>query len=265
MYNVYVVQQLTIKGAKMNLGTDTINETTEDIKTDVEIVSEQKEHEVVTALKVKADPVDISPEDRKRNVKKLAGAISHSLRNSGEISVRCFGSASIAKGVKALAIATNNINVQNLHAIATNNINVQNLQLSCAPAFIEAKMGDSNLTGIGFYTFVSEKTIKVDIDKCKSVLFVKSDPKDVAADTRKDNLHKLAGAIAHSLAENKEVVLRCFGSATIGKASKALAVARGHVANKGGDLYCFPVFIMADMNGADRTGIAFYAFTNEMM
>ena len=252
MYNVYVVQQLTIKGAKMNLGTDTINETTEDIKTDVEIVSEQKEHEVVTALKVKADPVDISPEDRKRNVKKLAGAISHSLRNSGEISVRCFGSASIAKGVKALAIATNNINVQNL-------------QLSCAPAFIEAKMGDSNLTGIGFYTFASEKTIKVDIDKCKSVLFVKSDPKDVAADTRKDNLHKLAGAIAHSLAENKEVVLRCFGSATIGKASKALAVARGHVANKGGDLYCFPVFIMADMNGADRTGIAFYAFTNEMM
>ena len=42
-------------------------------------------------LKVKADPQDVSPDDRKRNVKKLAGAISHSLRSSGEVNVRCFG------------------------------------------------------------------------------------------------------------------------------------------------------------------------------
>ena len=92
---------------------------------------------------------------------------------------------------------------------------------------------------------------------------VKSDPKDVDSQTRKDNLHKLAGAISHSLEERKEVVVRCFGNATIGKSAKALAVARGYVAPRGHDLYCWPTFIVADINGSERTGIAWYTYTNE--
>ena len=74
----------------------------------------------------------------------------------------------------------------------------------------------------------------------------------------------MAGAITHALAENKEVVVRCFGNATIGKASKALAIARGYTAVRGPDLYCWPVFIVADMNGNERTGIAWYVYTNEI-
>jgi stage V sporulation protein S len=210
------------------------------------------DNEILTSLKVKADRPDISPEDRKKNVKKLAGAISHSLRGSGEINVRCFGNASIGKAAKALAIAQNYIGVQNL-------------QLACSPAFIETKMGDNMLTGIAFCTFAQEKMDGIDIDNVKNVLMVKGDDFDISPEDRKKNVKKLAGAITHSLEDNREVVIRCFGNATIGKAAKALAIARGYVATRGPDLYCFPKFIVANMNGLERTGICFYTYTNEIM
>jgi stage V sporulation protein SpoVS len=210
--------------------------------------------ETPKSLKVKADPPDISADERKRNVKKLAGAISHSLRRKGEINIRCFGNAAIGKASKALAIARNYIDVQSL-------------QLECSPAFITTKMGNSDLTGISFCTFASNKSEEfqaIDIEQCQSVLMVKADPREVSADERKRNVKKLAGAIAHSLEENKEVVIRCFGNATIGKAAKALAIARGYTATRGPDLYCWSDFIVAEMNGNERTGIAFYAYTNEI-
>jgi len=226
---------------------------------EVNEVSEEviKGDEVITALKVKADPEDITPEERKRNVKKLAGAISHSLRGRGEINVRCFGSASIGKGAKAIAIARSYIGVQNL-------------QLECSPAFITTKMGENELTGICFVTFAGEKQVvqgdkEVDVvARCKSVLMVKADPKDISAEDKKHNVKKLAGAIAHALEENKEVAVRCFGNATIGKSAKAMAIARGYVAVRGVDMYCWPKFIVAEMNGKERTGICWYIHTNEI-
>jgi stage V sporulation protein SpoVS len=214
-------------------------------------IDQLKPEEVVTALKVKADPADISPDDRKRNVKKLAGAISHSLRSNGEISVRCFGPAAISKAAKALAIAQTYIGVQNL-------------QLSFAPGFITTKIGDNELTGISFYTFAQEKKNNVDMDKVKSVLMVKADPEDMPIEEKKLRVRKLAGAITHSLEENKEVAIRCFGSATIGKAVKALTIARSFVSLHGLDLYANSIFIVAKMNENERTGICFYAYTNEL-
>jgi len=210
--------------------------------------------ETPKSLKVKADPTDIAPDERKRNVKKLAGAISHSLRRKGEISIRCFGNAAIGKAAKALAIARNYIGVQDL-------------QLECSLAFITTKIGENDLTGISFCTFASNKPEDeepLDVEQCQSVLMVKADARDVSAEDRKRNVKKLAGAIAHSLEENKEVVIRCFGNATIGKATKAIAIARGYTATRGADLYCWPNFIVADMGGNERTGIAFYAYTNEI-
>lgn len=222
---------------------------------EVEVAEESvKEGAVVNCLKVKADAQDISPEDRKRNVKKLAGAISHSLRSRGEINVRCFGSAAIGKAAKALAIAKSYIGVQEL-------------QLECSPAFITTKMGENELTGICFVAFASSKDPElkpVDLDKCKTILKVKADPKDISPEERRDNVKRLAGAIAHSIEENKEVVIRCFGNSTIGKAAKALAIARGLTATRGPDLYCWPAFIVSDMNGNERTGICFYAYSNEI-
>lgn len=224
------------------------------IKEETNKENRDSEEEIITNLKVKADPKDITPDERKRNVKKLAGAVSHSLRARGEINVRCFGSASIGKASKALAIAKTYIGAQNL-------------QLDCAPGFITTKIDDNELTGICFYTFASEKTpnIKeVDLDKVKTVLMVKADPKDITPDERKRNVKKLAGAIFHALEENKEVVIRCFGNSTLGKAGKAMAIARASTAGRGADAYFWPSFIVADMNGNERTGIAWYAHTNEI-
>jgi len=239
-------KQINVSNDEQEISKELVNEVPVD-------ESHLNEGEIVNCLKVKADPPDITPDERKRNVKKLAGAISHSLRAKGEINVRCFGNAAIGKAAKALAIARSYIEVQNL-------------QLDCSPAFITTKMGENELTGISFVAFASEKMVdkkSVDIDKCKSILMVKADPKDILPEDRKRNVKKLAGAIAHSLEENKEVVIRCFGNATIGKAAKAMAIARGYVAVRGVDMYCFPMFIVTDMNGNERTGIAWYAFTNE--
>ena len=232
---------------------------TNEVLKDDEIIVENGDNSKVISLKVKADPENVTPEERKRNVKKLAGAISHSLRNSGEINVRAFGSAAIGKAVKALAIAKGYVSVQSIG-------NDPKLQLQCSPAFITTKIGENELTGICFCTFASPKTNEpdVDLDKCKSTLMVKADPEDVSDEDRKRNVKKLAGAIAHSLEDNKEVVIRCFGNATISKASKAMAIARGYVAVKGGDMYMYPSFIVTDMGGKERTGIAFYSFSNQI-
>jgi stage V sporulation protein SpoVS len=204
------------------------------------------------SLKVAADPPDISAEDRKRNVKKLAGAISHSLRTGGEINVRAFGNACIGKSTKALAIAKSYI------------ADTHNIQLAYSPAFLTAQIGDSTLTGIVFCTFAQPKEKEVDLDKIKSVLMVKADPKDIDPEERRVKVRKLAGAITHAVEENKECVIRCFGNASIGKGCKALAIARGFTATRGPDLYCWDDFIVTKMGDNERTGIAFYAFSNDI-
>ena len=216
-------------------------------------IQPEEKREIVTDLKVKADHPDISSDDRKRNVKKLAGAVSHSWKANGEINVRCFGNASIGKASKAIAIARRYVETSDL-------------QLSCSPAFITTKIGENELTGICFCTFATKRDDEtpVDIENIKSFLMVKADDRNISSDDRRTNVKKLAGAISHSLEENKECIIRCFGNATIGKASKALAIARGYTATRGADLYCWPIFIVADMNGSERTGIAFYAYTNDL-
>jgi stage V sporulation protein SpoVS len=113
-------------------------------------------------------------------------------------------------------------------------------------------------------TFCNEKgdpNISQDI---KTVLMVKADPKDISSEDRKRNVKKLAGAISHAVEENKICSIRCFGNASIGKACKALAIARGFTATRGSDLYCWNDFIVTTMGDNERTGICFTAFSNEL-
>ena len=95
------------------------------------------------------------------------------------------------------------------------------------------------------------------------ILRVKGDPQDVSESERKRNVKNLAGAIAHGLRQYGEVYVRCFSHATMGKASKAIAIARGFVAVQGFDLYCAPAFIKADFGTQERTGICYWVFTNK--
>jgi stage V sporulation protein S len=225
------------------------------IKLDENIITESAKEvvknngEIVENLKVAADPQDISQDERKKAVKKLAGAISHALRTRGEINVRAFGNAAISKAVKALAIAKEYID------------ETHKLQLSYSPAYITTKIGEVTLTGIQFCAFTSEK-VEINLDKIKSVLKVQADPKNITSEERRAKVRKLAGAISHAIEENKECLVRCFGSSSIGKACKALAIARGFTATRGPDMYCWNYFIITKMGENERTGICFYTFAN---
>jgi stage V sporulation protein SpoVS len=224
-----------------------------DVEIPAEVNAVVEETNLENCLKVKADPPDISSEDRKKYVKALAGAISHSLRAKGEINVRGFGNGAIGKAAKALAIARSYVKVQNL-------------DLGCSPGFIATKINGTSLTGLNFVTFASPRIpdIKdIDINECKGVLRVQADGKDISVEDRKNNVKKLASAIAYSLTKHKIIAVRCFGNGAIGKAAKALAIARGHIGVTGKDLYCYPEFIVAEMNGSEKTGIGFITFTNE--
>jgi stage V sporulation protein SpoVS len=208
----------------------------------------------INVLKAKADPPNVDPDERTKNVKKLAGAISHSLRDHGEVAVRGLGDGAVGKATKAIAIATNFIKSEG-----------QDLQLECAPAFAEAEIGDNEkITGISFNVFATEGVREVDVESFKDPLMVKADRKDVPEKDRVKDLHKLAGAINHALEEKHEVIVRAIGNAAIGKAAKALAIARGYTATRGADLYCWPVYIVANIGGNERTGIAWYTYTNEL-
>lgn len=206
-------------------------------------------------LRVSADPPDLDADERKKRVKKLAGAISHSLRTNGEINVRSFGNAAIGKAAKALAIARDYVKATH-----------PKLQLSFSPGFIETEIEGNKLTGISFFAFTNElpqPVVDKDLEKVEIKLFVKADPKDIDPEERRLAVRKLAGAITHAVEEKKECIVRCFGNAAIGKASKALAIARGFTATRGPDLYCWSSFIVADMQGSERTGICFYTYSNE--
>lgn len=96
-----------------------------------------------TVLKVKGDPKELAPQERKKRVKNLAGAITHGVRKHGEIVVRAFGPMAVYKAVKALAIARG--------YVAT-----QGYDLYCAPAYASAQMGGQEKTGIKFLCFVSK-------------------------------------------------------------------------------------------------------------
>lgn len=204
----------------------------------------------IVELKVSADPEDITHDQRKRNVKKLAGAISHSLRQNGEVNIRCFGNSSIGKASKAIAISQGYIKENDL-------------QLSFSPAFINADIGGKTRTGISFCTFASQGEDEFgEFDKVNQVMLVKADEEGLDVNERNENVKRLAGAIAHALAEDGECFIRCFGNGTIGKACRALAMARGFVAQTGSDMYCANAFIEAEIGGINRTGIGFYAYSN---
>ena len=130
--------------------------------------------------------------------------------------------------------------------------------------FIETDIEGQHLTGISFCTFTTEDE-GVNLDDVKSVLMAKADPKDIEPEERKIKVRKLAGAISHAIKDNHECVIRCFGNAAIGKAAKALAIARGFTATRGPDLYCWSSFIVSKLDdGTELTGIAFYAYSNEL-
>jgi stage V sporulation protein SpoVS len=104
-------------------------------------------------IRVKADPPDISDEERSQKKKALAAAIAYGLKKFGEVQVRAFGDRAVSKAAFAIGIASGLVSVYGC-------------DLYCRPCFIqtvvEGRPGDKNkekkITGISFLVVSSETT-----------------------------------------------------------------------------------------------------------
>jgi stage V sporulation protein S len=67
----------------------------------------------------------------------------------------------------------------------------------------------------------------------------------------------VAGAIAGVVREHKRAEVQAIGASAINQAVKALALARGYLANDGIDIVCIPEFVDVQIDDKVRTAIKF--------
>ena len=73
----------------------------------------------------------------------------------------------------------------------------------------------------------------------------------------RSTVKSVAGSITKSIEEGKQVELLSCGAGATNQATKAIAMARSFIANKGRDLYCAPGFTTIQIDGEDKTAIKF--------
>lgn len=95
-------------------------------------------------LRIKADPPGTGAEQRKLNVKKIAGAIAHGIRRFGEVHVRALGKDATYKATKAIIEASGFVAVSG-HDLYTR------------PGYMVTEKSDSHgeMTGISFLVLTS--------------------------------------------------------------------------------------------------------------
>ncbi|SEI68859.1 stage V sporulation protein S [Deinococcus reticulitermitis] len=73
----------------------------------------------------------------------------------------------------------------------------------------------------------------------------------------------VAGAVAALLRAHGRVEVQAIGPAAVNQAVKALAIARGYLAEDGLDLSAQPAFVKLEVEGEERTALKFsvYSFT----
>jgi stage V sporulation protein S len=67
----------------------------------------------------------------------------------------------------------------------------------------------------------------------------------------------VAGAIAGVVREHKRAEVQAIGASAINQAVKAMALARGYLANDGIDIVCMPEFVDVQIDDKVRTAIKF--------
>ena len=78
---------------------------------------------------------------------------------------------------------------------------------------------------------------------------------DVLKVSSKSSPNSVAGAVAGVVRECGTVELQVVGAGALNQAIKALAIARGYVADSGLDLVCVPTFADIEIDGERRTAI----------
>jgi stage V sporulation protein SpoVS len=125
----------TTQHEKMNVPSDNPITETENGKT------------YTNVLRVKSDPPGTTDEDRKKNVKKLAGAIAHNIRRFGEVHVRAVGKESVYKAIKAIIEARGMVAVHG-----------HDLYVSPGYMVIGNLEDKTEMTGMSFYVITSTST-----------------------------------------------------------------------------------------------------------
>ncbi len=67
----------------------------------------------------------------------------------------------------------------------------------------------------------------------------------------------VAGAIAGVMREHHHADVQAIGASAVNQAVKALALARGYLAEDGINIFCMPHFVDVDIDGKVRTAIKF--------
>ena len=67
----------------------------------------------------------------------------------------------------------------------------------------------------------------------------------------------VAGAIAGVIREHKHAEVQAIGASAVNQAVKALALAKGYLAEDGYEIYCVPHFVDVEIDGKIRTAIKF--------
>ena len=67
----------------------------------------------------------------------------------------------------------------------------------------------------------------------------------------------VAGAIAGVIREHQRADVQAIGASAVNQAVKALALAKGYLAEDGYDIICVPHFVDVDIEGKLRTAIKF--------
>ena len=67
----------------------------------------------------------------------------------------------------------------------------------------------------------------------------------------------VAGAIAGIMREHKHADVQAIGASAVNQSVKALALAKGYLAEDGYDIVCVPHFVDVDIDGKVRTAIKF--------
>ena len=65
----------------------------------------------------------------------------------------------------------------------------------------------------------------------------------------------VAGAIAGIIRESGHAEVQAIGAGAVNQATKAVAIARGYLAQDGFDVICIPSFTEIDIDGKERTAL----------
>ena len=180
----------------------------------------------------------------KTDAKKLAGAITHALKEQGgRAAMRAIGPAAVNQAIKGFAISRE-------YVAPTGN------DLICVLGFEDVEVEGEKRTAIKFGIEPHDRRISKEDIPIEDILKVSGHADEAAAGYSK----KMAGAIAHALDESEDgkAVLQAIGAAAVSNTIKAICIARGYKASQGHDIICVPGFTDIEIDGEKRTAIRFY-------